>query len=168
MVLPPWTCVRSGRPLREVTSSHEDRRSRGLTVIELLLVIATIVIIGVLVTPALAGFLVRNHWRNTTSELLSAFRTAQLNAMTGKRDHPWGTHISATTITLFQGASFISRVTAFDEVYEVPPSITITPAEIVFAKLTGNPGAPATIAVQDSVGDSITVSVNAVGTVDVN
>jgi len=164
----PWASAESYGLLWETATPDGALRARGLTVIELLLVIATIAIIGALATPALTGFLVRNQLKNTTNELVSAFRTAQLNAMAAKRDSTWGTNVSTAAITLFQGSSFASRNTTFDEVYAIPPSITVTPSEIVFAKLTGNPSATPTITVQSTVGQTRTVTVNAVGTVDVN
>lgn len=144
------------------------QNNRGVSIIELLLVIAIIAVIGATTIPAGAGFLVRNHLKNKTNEVVSTLRAAQINTLSGKEDSQWGVQISSNQIIMFKGASYSTPGTTFDQEYNIPASISITQTEIVFDKLTGNPDTTATITVSSNVGASNTVTVNEVGVVDVD
>lgn len=139
----------------------------GVSLIELLLVIAIIAVLGATTIPAGSSFLVRNHLRNKTNEVVSSLRTAQINSLSGKENSQWGVHISASQIIMFKGSSYSAPGTSFDQKYNIPTSISITQTEIVFDKLTGNPDTTATITVSSNAGQSNTVTVNEVGAVDV-
>lgn len=134
----------------------------GVSLIELILVIAIIALIGATSIPAGSAFLVRNQLRNKTYELVSTLRTAQINSLNGKEARQWGVEISASAIKLYAVDN-----SAFDQTYLIPGSISITSDTIVFDKLTGNPDSPASLTVSSNVGDSYQVSVNEVGTVNV-
>lgn len=135
---------------------------KGVTLIELLLVVTITAIIGAATIPVASSFLVRNHLRNKTNELVSSLRTAQINSINGKEDRQWGVDISATEIKMYAVGD-----SSFDQVYSIPSSVTITQDTIIFDKLTGNPDDTLSISVTNNVGDSNTVSVNEVGIVDV-
>lgn len=136
--------------------------SRGISIIELILVIAIIAIIGATTIPAGSAFLVRNQLKNTTNELVSSLRTAQINTLNGKEDRQWAIEVSGSSIKMYAVGD-----SSFDQTFSVPSSISITQATIVFDKLTGNPDAVATLTLSSNTGDSNTVSVNQVGTVNV-
>lgn len=140
----------------------------GFTLIELLLVISIIAIVGATTIPAGSAFLVRNNLKNKTNEVVSSLRIAQLNAISGKEDSQWGVNISSSQITLFKGSTYTIRDSSFDQSYSIPGSISITQVERVFDKLTGNPNSTVTITVSSNAGDSNTVTLNEVGTVDIN
>jgi len=135
---------------------------RGITLIELLLVIAIIAIIGVVTTPLASGFLIRNYLRNTTNEIDSALKTAQNNSLSGKQDSQWGVEISASTIKMYALGN-----SAFNQIYNIPFSISVTQDTIVFDQLTGNPDATAEINVSSNA-DTNTINVNQVGAINVN
>lgn len=141
--------------------------AQGVTLIELLLVVAITLVVGVAVVPLGAGFLVRNQLENKTNEIVSSLRTAQLNSISGKEQSSWGATITSNKIIMFRGSTYSSPGTVFDQSFDVPQSISITAVEIVFDRLTGNPNAPATITLTSNTGDNSTVVVNEVGTVDV-
>lgn len=141
--------------------------AQGVTLIELLLVVAIIVVVGVAIAPLGAGFLVRNQLENKTNEIVSSLRTAQLNSISGKEQSSWGVTITSNKIIMFRGSTYTSPGTAFDQSFTIPQSITITPVQVVFDPLTGNPNTPTTIVLTSNTGDSNTVVVNEVGTVDV-
>jgi GxxExxY protein len=151
----------------DIHSGHSGR-ARGFTIIELLIVIAIVAIIGGTTIPLGANFLVRSHVENKTNELVSSLRTAQLNTISGKEDSQWGVNITSTQIILFAGASYAARDSTFDQIFSIPGSVTITTDEIIFSKLTGDPDATASLTVSAGGAGNSTVSVNEVGTVDVN
>lgn len=141
---------------------------RGVSLIEIILVIAIIALIGATTIPAGSAFLIRNHLRNKANELATSLRIAQINTLVGKEDSQWGVHISSSQIIMFKGATYSAPGTSFDQDYDIPASISITQTEVVFDKLTGNPNSTATITVSSNAGDSNTVTVNEVGAVNVN
>lgn len=145
-----------------------SKTNLGVTFIELIMIVAFVSIIGATAIPIGSGFLVRNHLRNKTSELVSSLRTAQLNSLSGKENSQWGVNIESNSMVLFKGSSFIGRDQSFDELFTIPASITITPVEVVFDKVTGNPNTAATITIQSNANDIRTVAINQVGVVDVN
>ena len=156
------------RLLKNLSKESKFQHSRGVTLVELLIVIALIAIIGASTTPVLSNFLARNYLRNKTNELVASLRTAQINTISGKEDSQWGVNTSTSEITLFKGSSFAGRDTNFDQSFSIPATITITTDEIVFDRLTGDPDAVATLTITSNAGDSNTVTVNEVGTVNVN
>ena len=141
----------------------------GFTLIELILVVSIISIISVMYSSVGTGFLIRNSTQNTTNELISSLRIAQLNSIVAKRGMPWGVRVESEQIVLFVGDSYSERDPTFDEVFNVASSITISPqpVEVNFEELTGN-STPVDISITNNIGDSSTISVNEVGIVDVN
>lgn len=143
------------------------KNGKGFTIIELLMVIAIVAILGATIIPLSANFLVRSNLENKTNEVVSHLRTAQINTLAGKEDSQWGVNITSTQIILFKGSSYAARDSTFDQIFSIPGSVTITQDEIVFSKLTGNPDATASLTVIAGGAGSKTVTVNEVGTVDV-
>ncbi len=140
---------------------------RGFTIIELLLVVSIISILAVVTSSVGSGFLVRNATKNTTQQLISDLRIAQLNSVSGKRDSSWGVKVGSKRIVLFKGSSYSTRDQSLDEVFIVGSAININDAEVVFQKITGNT-AQAVLTISNNVGESTNVSVNEVGSVNVN
>lgn len=153
------------------TSLRENRVSgnrSGFTLIELILVVAIIGLLVGLFGSVGTSFLVRNNTQNTTNDLVSSLRVAQLNSISGKRDSTWGVKIISGQIVVFAGTSYASRITTFDENVSFASPVTISPnnAEIVFAKNTGTTTAT-TLTITNNIGETITVLVNNQGIVDV-
>ena len=143
---------------------------RGVTLIELLLVVAIMAIILSSAYPLGAGFLARNNFKNKINETVNSLRIAQLNSISGKEAVSWGVNVDSNQITLFSGTSYSSRNPVYDEVYDIPPSVSANPVpiEVVFDRLTGNPNSSATIVISSDSGESASVYINEVGIVDVN
>lgn len=138
------------------------KNEAGVSLIELLLVIAIVILIGATTIPAGSAFLVRNQLKNKTNELVFSLRIAQINTMSGKEDRQWGVEISTSTIKLYAVGD-----ASFDQTFSIPASISITQNTIVFDKLTGNPSTTTTFNVSSNAGDSNTVTINEVGVVNV-
>lgn len=138
-------------------------RSKGVTLIELILVVAIFLIIGASAYPFGSGFISRNQLKNATNEIVSSLRTAQINAMSGKENRRWGVNTTATQITLYaEGDS------TYDQVFEVAGVVNVSTQSVIFNNITGNPDFTATFTVNNSLGEINTVTVNEVGIVNVN
>lgn len=140
-------------------------KNKGVTLIELLIVMSIISVIGITTIPLGANFLQRNALRNKTNELVTTLSVAKINSISGKEDSQWGVNVDSNNITLFRGASFAARDTAFDEVYIIPASLNITPFEVVFSKNVGDPSTTLDILLSNNL-DSKRVTVNEVGTIN--
>lgn len=139
-------------------------KNKGFTLIELLVVISITAIVGATTIPIGSAFLVRNHFHNKKNELVSSLRTAQINSMNGKIDSTWGVEVTSNQIKLYA----TNGNTDFDQTYSIPSSISITNDTVIFDKLTGNPDTVTTFNITNNAGDEATITVNEVGTVQIN
>jgi prepilin-type N-terminal cleavage/methylation domain-containing protein len=142
---------------------------KGFSLLELILAVAIFAILGgVTAIPFASRFFNKNNLENKTNEIVSSLRTAQMNSISGKEHSQWGVHIDSAKIIMFKGSSYAPPGTPFDQKYDIPGTITISPVDITFNALTGNASAVQTITIQDALGQHYIVSVNEVGSVDVN
>lgn len=140
--------------------------SRGFTLIEVLLSVSILSIIAGLSIPVYQSFLVRNDLSNTTETVASSLRRANTYARGVKDDSLWGIKVQSAMITVFKGADYSSRDTAYDETVSLPSTITASGMdEVMFAKLSGAPSAVGTITLKTTNNDSRTVTINAKGMV---
>ena len=143
--------------------------AEGFSLLELVLALAVFAIVGgATAIPFASRFFNKNNLENKTNEVASSLRTAEINSISGKEHSRWGVHIGSTKIILFKGSSYIPPGTGFDQTYDIPDTVTITPIDITFDALTGSPSAVQTITLQNTLGDSHTVRVNEAGSVDVD
>lgn len=149
-------------------SKQKLQTIKAVTLIELLLVISVIGILGASGYSFGSNFLSRNNLKNKTNEIVSSLATAQINSISGKNDSQWGLYIGNGKIVMFEGTSYVEPGSIYDQEIGVPSSISITPTELVFDKLTGNPSATATIVVSNNLGETNTINVNEVGIVELN
>ena len=143
---------------------------RGFTLIEL------VVVLGVLALLASCALVISmdSYTSNTFSDqellLVTALQKARSEAMNGtcigvcSAGLPHGVHVSATSITIFQGSTYA----AGDDTNEVIAftSRTLQVAgvtEVVFAELSGNVSPTASITLSDSAGHTSTITVGSEG-----
>ena len=85
--------------------------------------------------------------------------------MMGRQNGSWGVTINSGAIILYQGTSFVSRNSAFDERFTLNPNISITGlSEINFTKVTGLPNDTPTITVSGN-GTTKSITINSQGVV---
>ncbi len=116
--------------------------SRGFTLIELLVVIVIISILGSMSAVFYSRFLTQSNVSSVQDKLLGSFRKAQMYAMMSRQAGDWGVHYESSTnkIILFQGSTYGSRNTAFDESTNVASSINFgTFTDVTFSRITGLP-----------------------------
>jgi len=128
--------------------------------IELILVVAIVLTLGVLSSVFYSRFLNQNSVSDVSDQFASQLRKAQTYAMAGKQNTSWGVKYVAGTITLFASTS-----SAFDETFGVNTNITVGGfSPVIFAKATGIPDSTPTITISGG-GNTKTVSVNSQGAV---
>lgn len=137
--------------------------NKGITLVELILVVSIVITLGASASSFGTGFLIRNRFRNSTNELVSSLRIAQLNSISSKEASVWGVEVSASSIRLFAADD-----PTFDQLTSIPGSVNITIGTVTFDNLTGQASSPTSFTVTNNIGDSKVIEVNEVGVVDVN
>lgn len=137
---------------------------RGFMLIEVLLSVALIAVLSAITIPIYQSFQVKNDLELAANTVSQTLRRAQVLAESVASDTNWGVFVGSSSITLFQGPSFLSRVTSSDEIFDLPG--TIQPSgfqEFVFLKFSGEPQATGTFTLTSSGGDMRSVSVTQKG-----
>lgn len=139
---------------------------RGFTLLEFLLVIGGVIIIALLTVPLGVKFYTTQVFDEAASDIFGALRRAQSQSMFQKNDSVFGVKFFSDSYVIFQGNSYASRTPGEDENFSLPAGITTSGIdEIVFAKLTGAPGAPTTLAI-DSADKNKNITINVQGKID--
>lgn len=143
------------------------RARRGFTLLETLLSIATLGIIAGISIPLYQSLQVRNDIDIAAVTIAQSMRRAQVLARTSSNDAHWGVAVATSSITLYKGVSYAARDISYDEVFDLPLSITPSGlTEVTFAKFTGLPGSAGTTTLTSSVNETRTLTINAQGTVN--
>lgn len=138
----------------------------GFSLAEVLLVVAMVGFLTGIGAPVYQTLQVSNELDVATNTLVQDLYRAQSASRNVSQDNSWGVAINGQTITLFRGASYASRNSAFDDNYTLPSSIAMTGSTaIVYDKLTGWPQATGSFNLTGG-GKTRTVSVNARGMVE--
>lgn len=141
--------------------------TKGYTLIEVILVMAIVLTVGVGATGFYGRFLTQNAVGNTVDQIVQNFRKAQSYAMESRKSNAsgWGVNYASSTITLYQGATYGGRNQALDEKFAINGNITVSPSsfDINFARMTGIPN-PVSITISGQ-GNSKTVTLNSQGMV---
>lgn len=144
-----------------VIISHNQR---GITYIEVLIVVGLMTLLGGSVSPFLSSFVLKSSQDTTVDQIVGTIRKAQQYGMERKDGGTWGICSTGTTITLFRGTC---AGPAFSEGYDVGSSVAVAGlVETTFSSHRGEPSSSLSISVSTNF-SSKTVSVNPVGGVDV-
>lgn len=118
----------------------------AFTIVEIVLVIAVMLFLAAISLPVYESTLSNSEVDNANKILVSTIRSAQFRSMGGVEDSQWGVKINGTTITLFKGTSYASRVVTSDINYSIPVGVSQSgPSEFVFSKIYGVSNATGTI-----------------------
>lgn len=115
---------------------------RGFTFIEVILVLAIIMVVGVSSVVFSNNFLIGESLEGTFEVLRSDIRKAQLYSMNGRNGSVWGVALRDGRLVLFIGTGYEYRDSAFDEIFVLPRGVTLSGFdEAVFARESGQLGA---------------------------
>ena len=124
------------------------------------------VLVGIM-APATIRVQTKNDLDTAVAIWASSLRRASVLASASTGDSQWGVAAQSGSIRVFKGASFAARDAGFDEIFDVPTTISFSgTTEFVMDKLTGYPTATGTTTISSSVtNDSSNVTINSKGTV---
>ncbi len=113
---------------------------RGLTLIEILLVVGILAILVISVSPLALDFYKSQQLDSCSQGIIQTLRRAQLKAMSSENGSNFGVYLTDDNYTLFRGDSYTDRVTQYDEVFDLPQILTVSGLqEVVFLKFEGVP-----------------------------
>lgn len=145
--------------------NDDHRKRRGVTLLELLLVVTIMTTLSVMTASFYARFFNQNAVDNTVDQLVGQMRKAQFYAMMGKQNSNWGIHYASNSITLYKGSTFGADPT-FNETFSVNSSINLDGfTDINFTHATGVPAGAQAITITGPNNVSKSITVNAQGVV---
>lgn len=154
-------------------SKNQSTNQSGVTLIEIMLVIAIVVILAAITVPIESGILTKHYLSSTTEDIQTTLRSASLKAKIGSYQSAAGVYFGQNldktpSIVAYRGDSFESRKTDLDEPIEIAKNveIIIDPLyqDVHFSMLTGAVAHDTIIKVKNSAGEKI-IHVTTAGTV---
>ena len=144
---------------------------RGVTFIELILVVSIMLILSVMAPIFYSRFLLQNSTLNAADQLVGSLRKAQMYSMMSKNGSGWSVNYGgiANTITLYQGAPpFSGRPNpVVDEKFELNSKVLVNGiTDITFTRVTGKPNVTPTVTISSPGNNSQLISVNSEGVVN--
>ena len=153
-------------------------KNKGISIIEILVVISLIILIASIVIPNLSEFKKQQALKNTTEDIVSLLNEARNSTISSKNSTTYGVHFEEDSATLFPGVSFADNVNNKQIDFDTSTIISTDDGinlegggdDIVFERLTGNVANYGTIIVQlaSDTTKTKTISVSSIGVVSVN
>ncbi len=131
----------------------------GYSLIEVLLTIGVIGVVAGLSVPIYRTYQIRNDLNLATEQTIQGLSRAKLLAQNAARDSAWGFYVPSGT--LYKGKNYLTRDAAFDEVYPMPSTITISGSilQVAYAKLEGTPDGTGSIVLTALDGEQRTITI---------
>ncbi|PIS05349.1 MAG: hypothetical protein COT81_01705 [Candidatus Buchananbacteria bacterium CG10_big_fil_rev_8_21_14_0_10_42_9] len=143
----------------------------GFTLVELLIVLGILSVVAVLAVPFYQSTVVNSDFDIAADNIKKTLRRAETNAATGFQDDSWGVFFMGNSFTLYKGESFAARDTDFDEAVGVNAIFVLSNDfndEINFEKYTGTPSANGTVTITSPNNETLLITVDAIGRVDIS
>lgn len=137
----------------------------GLTLIELLLMIALLAVIAGVTTPILGRTLLSFQVQSSEDRVLGALYKAQVYSMHHRLGAQWGVCVSGGNLRLFAGSC---ASPTYAENWPVPSGVTISGlSSVTYGIYRGEPSSTPTISIVSDLGTR-QISINRIGGLDVN
>ena len=142
-------------------------QNKGFTLIEVLLSISAIAIIAGISIPVYQSIQNRNDLDIAATTIAQSLRRAQVLSRSVDSDTTSGVYVQSGSVTIFHGASYATRDTTVDEIFQISPTITLGGvSQIVFSKMTGLPTSTGTITLTSITNETRNITINSKGMVN--
>lgn len=147
------------------------KRSAGFTLVELLIVIGITTILAGVSAVVYGNLQVSTQLNETSYALVQNLRLAREQSIAGLDNVTHGIKFDSNNYTLYQGASYLTRQSAYDRVFPIASAIVLTPdlslpgQEIIFSRGNGMPSATGTVTLSHVVSGTRAVVINDLGIV---
>ena len=139
--------------------------SKGFTIVELIVVIAVFAVFMGISQLGIMDYRVRGDVQTAAYNVVEALRHAKANAEQVQDDSKWGVQINANQVIVFEGNSYATRNTNYDQVVTLPQGVTMGGlSEIVFEKVNGTTLNLGSITLTNNATVN-TITINAKGTI---
>jgi len=145
---------------------QKKNKQAGFTMLEILLSLAIVVLIAGFSIPIYHRLQISNNLDIAAVTATQTLRRAQVLSQAVDGDISWGVYIQSGSIILFKGTSYRSRDSSFDEVFDMPTSITSSGIqEFVYIKFSGLPQHTGMLTLSSSGNEIRNIIINEKGTV---
>ena len=135
---------------------------RGFTAVETLLTLGIIAITAGISIPLYRNYQIRSDLDIATEYTIQGLHRAQVLSQSGQNSAVWG--FSAREGVLFQGDAYAVRDPAFDEVYPLPASVSVSGLlEVTFQRVSGTPNQTGDIELEALNGERRIITISADG-----
>ncbi len=150
--------------------------TRGVTVAEVLVVVAVMALIFGVVMPQFSNIKESQVLKNTTSDILSSLNKAQSQTLASVSSSSYGVHFQSDKIVIFTGTSYSAGSSSNVSINVSAPAtitnvtfggVSATSGDIYFNRLSGAPNTSGTITVS-STNYSKIVTISATGVASSN
>ena len=139
----------------------------GFTLVELLLSLAVLGIVATISIPVYQSFQTKNDLDLAANTVVQSLRRAQILSQSGESASGWGVFIQPGSLVVFQGSSYSTRNSIFDETTNIPSNIVPSGLiEIVFSPLWGEVATVGSTTLASPGNSSKTISVNSQGVIN--
>lgn len=124
---------------------------KGVTFIELMVVIGVLVILFAVTVPSFIFFQKGSNLDNDAEKILNVLRLAQSKTLASEGSGQYGVYFSASgQYVFFKGSDYTTREIAFDKTYNTSSSVEIYDGltEVVFERLTGLVDQPGSVSLR--------------------
>lgn len=141
---------------------------RGFLLIELIIVIAFMAIISTISWPFYNNFLAKTRADNSARDIIEVLRRTQTKAQGSEASTAWGVHVESDRVTLFSGASWNTRNSAYDEKQTMPSGVILNSSstDIVFEK-NGKTVVASSITITGPDANAKTITISSEGVIDI-
>jgi Tfp pilus assembly protein FimT len=148
------------------------KKQFGITVIEILVVIAVLGIIFSIVIPQFSKMRESAVLKTAVGDILSSVNKARSETLSSLNSSSYGVHFQSDKVIIFKGISFVSNDQNNETISIVTPaSISngtfILPANIYFNRLSGSPSTTGSVIVS-TTSYSKTITISATGVASSN
>lgn len=150
----------------------KGRKNKGLTLIELLIVMAIGFILVTVALPIYPNINISAHLNDYSERLIQDLRIAQGRSLNGLNNNNHGIYIipeaEGSGYVLYEGDSYLLRDSTYDRVVDFEDIVSATStygSDINFSLLSGYPNSTGTITINHQVEGSRVIFVNEVGIV---
>lgn len=142
-------------------------KTNGFTLLEVMLSVAVLGVVGIFSIPIFQAFQVRNDLDIAVENTVHVLRRAQVYARSGANDSSWGVQVTTSSIVLFQGQTYSTRDTQWDEITAFPSDViaSSTPT-IYFLSLNGQTSGTSAISFASINNEVRNIVINKYGTAE--
>ena len=154
------------------SKSSKDHK-RGISLIEIIVAIAIILLLSSLALTALSQFRIRKTMDAAMEKVLAAFSQAHLDTISSRNDQQYGVHLASDQVVYFLGPTYatgtptniVYKLNSVIEIYNV--SLAGAGTDVLFNHLTGGTNQLGTFEVRAKGNSAIrtVITVNGTGAI---